>query len=185
MTEWLLTNVSLSCSRTRISYWQRVMQPRSLKRWKESKAEASGDTNVRNQNEEEGMTLRTERSVVFDQSYWLVDMEYSDEWFIFCFAVWRSLEASCDAWVFSGVLQSDQKRMFSFSVWHDGLRFIMMGSQMIPIPKWSYIQLLYDEEFEWESRDQTVSREQVRGDFSRWWKVCSDWLNELIFFLKY
>ena len=154
----------------------RAMQSRSLMRWKESNADASGDTNGRNQNEEEDMTLRTERSVVFAQSYRLVDMDYLlfVRMTIFGDVMWRiSIQKNTTTTSYAYVLFQTR------STWihHDGF-------PDDPHSKWSYIHLLYDEEFEWESRDQTVWREQWRGDFSRGWKVCSDWLNEFIF-LKY
>ena len=125
----------------------------------------------------------THRTVcrVFVESYWLVDMEYSDGWFIFLFSVWRSWQTSCGVSAFKRVLQWDHIRMFPFR--HDRSGFIMMDSQMIHIQRWFYRQFLNDEECEWGIRDHTASRKLERADVSKRWKVCSDRLKELFRFL--
>ena len=110
-------------------------------------------------------------------------MECSDEWFIFCFFFFRMTIFGDVMWRFS-IQRNTTIRSFACVFFrHDGIGFIMMDSQMIHIQKWSHRQFSYDEEYAWGIRDQTDSRKQVRGDVSRRWKVCSDWWNELFWFL--
>ena len=134
MIEWLLTNVSISSSRTRISCWWCAMQSRSDEELEKKVMQQQRKTQMlRIQNEEEGMALthRTECRV-FDQS--IQACRYGTLWqmiHLLFFRIRRSWVASCEVSVFKGiVLQSDHMHMFPFQT-----RWTSDSSWWIP--RWS------------------------------------------------
>ena len=145
--------------------------------WKESNAAASKDANVRNQNEEEGMALRTERSVGCliintDLSIW--NTLTNDSSFLFPH---DDLSGRHVKYQYSN---SATIRSYACVPFQTRLTWIHhVGFSDDPHSKMIIRKILVWRRMWMRVRDQIFSKKQVRGDVSRRWKVCLDWWKEL------